>query len=114
MLWGKTSRPAPRVSTTVPFIILSVQNYFFLHQVLIECCPYLLTQKDANGRLPLHMASISPYPLPLSLLINNRPPKCAPLEVNCVDADMRTPLHYASAANNLENVQVHITHVLEV
>ena len=42
MLWGKTSRPAPRVSTLVPFIInvllLHVYPLFELAMYTVHCC----------------------------------------------------------------------------
>ena len=75
-------------------------------QVLVEMCPRLLTQRDSNNRLPLHLASIAVSPVPLSLLLAHRPPRSGPPEVNCVDSLLRTPLHYSAAANHLRNAQV--------
>ena len=83
--------------------------YFYLSwlvQVLLDMCPQLLTQRDSNNRLPLHLASIATSPVPLSLLLSHRHPKSTPLEVNCVDSLLRTPLHYSAAGNHLQNTQV--------
>ena len=50
MLWGKTSRPAPRVSTLVPFILLVVpvmrhlstcSSNFFQYKCLLLSCSYV-------------------------------------------------------------------------
>ena len=70
-------------------------------QVLLEACPSLLTQPDSAGHLPLHVASISPSPLPLAFLTS-----LSRVEIGCVDSYQRTPLHYAAAANRLESAQV--------
>ena len=80
-----------------------------LVQVLVDMCPQLLTERDGNHRLPLHLASIAASPVPLSLLLTHRPPKSGPPEVNCVDSLLRTPLHYSAAGNHLQNTQV--THI---
>ena len=46
MLWGKTSRPAPRVSTLVPFIVLMTHvlccdyNHALLIGYVILCNPF--------------------------------------------------------------------------
>ena len=80
-----------------------------LTQVLVDMCPQLLTERDGNHRLSLHLASIAASPVPLSLLLTHRPPKSGPPEVNCVDSLLRTPLHYSAAGNHLQNTQV--THI---
>ena len=77
--------------------------YYYSLQVLLEVVPSLLNLPDATGKLPLHMASISTSPLSLSLLVS----KAAGLD--CVDPFHRTPLHYAAAANQPDNVQVFST-----
>lgn len=73
----------------------------------MEFSPQLLTQADANSRLPLHMASIATSPVPLTLLLTTKSHKSLAIDIDCVDSFQRTSLHYAAAANKLENVQVY-------